>query len=1309
MKAGIKKKKHTIFQFILVPLLFVMLLQNTITIGILVANRVTSSLREYSVNTVAHTVENRQMILQNDMTQRWSSISSSESDITVKLEQFLNGQHLSLEQFLHEKEQQSDFLGEVFTDCLEIIKNNISTGIFLIMTDGSSQEKGEYTGFFVRDSDPVVRSPNYSDLLLERGNNQLSRSQNIPLDSFWTTNFNMQGIGTRQADDFFYEPWRAGEEHPDAETINLGFWATPFTLENNENDDHKMITYSVPLRFQGQVYGVLGVEISMNYLLSYLPARELSERWQAGYLLAVCTDENTYRPIAGDGVLFNSIESAGECFTTKSTDYDKLLAVRDVRLGKNRIMAIDYPLRLYSNNAPYKETQWVLFGLNTEAEIFGISRQLYLWLGIAVLVSLTFGMISLYFIVRHLTRPIDLLVDSINQGREGLAKHKYSRIFEIDRLYDELKDLTQKQQEAENRLLVDKERYRLLVESTEDIFFSYDYIGNSVDIVNTSVPDGYFSCSDKYPGFINPEIVYYDDIPSLQMLYSDFTNTISIPFRMKLPAWGNEYQWVLVTGSKVADLSGNPWKLVGRIHNIEEEKQEEEYQQKKNQTDSVTRLLTYLAGMEELEKSRGNSPSGVMVCFLVENLLEISEENGVVYSLMFLDIIGNIILQSCKKYESDAGTKTVALRFNENTLFFWLPNCTKEEAERFFVPFMEKLADAANPEIFKAKISTGAVCCDLDIPYMDLLRMAKCMQEEAQRQQNAAYLLCDTCDKLAHVKLPFLQGRNIYQPDYDDETNIAALALNLFGKGNHLASQIQLLLGKIGMSFQAKDILITVMQAEYFSNYLEYQWHEKPSDRIDDTVNHYVEKEWHEYDAWVGEQEVIALSEADGSDPLLQKFLHVREAHSGVALPMYDNGNYTGAVVVLGIDEEFFDNTEERQRLTEIVSVIQNQLNQSRHDLASKAKSDFLSRMSHEIRTPMNGIIGMTAIALQKDQNNERILDCLHKIQDSSSYLLGLINDILDMSKIESGKMQLEVADFDMTEIFTTIYEMIRPQAEVKNIRLNFETDLHHQWFRADKMRISQVLINLLGNAVKFTEMQGDVYLIVKEYEKDDASSEVYFAVKDTGVGISKEDCERVFHAFEQAIDSKKPKQQGTGLGLSISSRLIQMMGSSIQLESELGEGSTFSFRLTLALGEREEEQETIEENAFSGYRVLVVEDNELNAEIAQELLEERGFTVELACDGSQAVKTITEKPPHTYDVILMDVMMPIMDGLEATKAIRAMEREDCRTIPIIAMSANAFDDDLKKSVECGMNGHLSKPVEVDKLYRMLHKVLLGR
>lgn len=282
------------------------------------------------------------------------------------------------------------------------------------------------------------------------------------------------------------------------------------------------------------------------------------------------------------------------------------------------------------------------------------------------------------------------------------------------------------------------------------------------------------------------------------------------------------------------------------------------------------------------------------------------------------------------------------------------------------------------------------------------------------------------------------------------------------------------------------------------------------------------------------------------------------------------------------------------------------------------------------------------------------------------------------------------------------------PQAAAKKIEFVQKVELTHHWFVADRMRISQVLINLLGNAVKFTPEEGKVILTVREIESTDENAAVYFAVQDTGIGIAKEDQDRVFRSFEQASGVNPSKQQGTGLGLSISSRLVQMMGSSIELSSASGEGSIFSFLVSLALGTDEQTTSHKEEISFEGCRVLVVEDNEINAEIAQCLLEEREFKVDCVYNGAQAVERIRTTKPGTYDVILMDIMMPVMDGLDATRAIRAMEREDCHTIPIVAMSANAFDDDLKKSVECGMNGHLSKPVEVGKLYRTLDEVIRG-
>ena len=541
---------------------------------------------------------------------------------------------------------------------------------------------------------------------------------------------------------------------------------------------------------------------------------------------------------------------------------------------------------------------------------------------------------------------------------------------------------------------------------------------------------------------------------------------------------------------------------------------------------------------------------------------------------------------------------------------------------------------------------------------------------------------------------------------YGENVGLVSVALNLFGKGGDFPAQLLLMVRKIGRYYRAGIVLVSLLRADFNASYLTCQWRRDGASPAGE-VRKYMEADKTAFLAWLGGEEVRRLTAEDSVLEPIQRLLNVPQGQEGVVLPMYDSGSYMGSVCILDAPPDLLEDPETRQELAELGRVIQGQLNQQQYDLASKAKSEFLSRMSHEIRTPMNGIIGMTAIALQKGQSQERVLDCLQKIQSSSDYLLGLINDILDMSKIESGKMKLEPVNFDMGELLGTIRELIAPQASAKGITFTQHSALRRTWFSADRMRISQVLINLLGNAVKFTPQGGEVTLTVEEAGAPSGQEAlVRFTVRDTGVGIPKEEQDRVFRAFEQASGANPAKQQGTGLGLSISSRLVQLMGSSIRLESAPGEGSAFSFAVPLTLGREEDAGTETEELTFSGRRILVVEDNELNAEIAQCLLEERDFTVECVYDGSQAVERIRSTPPGTYDVILMDIMMPVMDGLDATRAIRAMDREDCKTIPIIAMSANAFDDDLKKSVACGMNGHLSKPVEVEKLYQVLHQVL---
>lgn len=394
---------------------------------------------------------------------------------------------------------------------------------------------------------------------------------------------------------------------------------------------------------------------------------------------------------------------------------------------------------------------------------------------------------------------------------------------------------------------------------------------------------------------------------------------------------------------------------------------------------------------------------------------------------------------------------------------------------------------------------------------------------------------------------------------------------------------------------------------------------------------------------------------------------------------------------------------------------------------ASAAKSNFLSRMSHEIRTPMNAIIGMAAIADQSVGNDTKISDCISKISLSAKYLLSLINDILDMSRIESGRMLLRNEKFLFKEFINGINTIIDNQAVNKG--LDYKCILSEEvedCYTGDAMKLQQILINILGNAVKYTA-KGKILFRVDQLSRKGNLSILRFTVTDTGRGISKEFMPKIFDMFEQEDTSSTTVFGGTGLGLAISRHLAELMGGHISVKSVLGSGSEFSVDIPLTVdkgtGSLPEKSCRFEQMSalvvddvtackqdpsfdFSGKRILVAEDNALNAEIAVSLLENRHFEVETVQNGLKALEIFTSKPSYYYDAVLMDVRMPVMDGLQAAAGIRHIDREDAKTVPIIAMTANAFDEDVEKSRSAGMDAHLAKPVEPDLLYRELHRLL---
>ena len=384
---------------------------------------------------------------------------------------------------------------------------------------------------------------------------------------------------------------------------------------------------------------------------------------------------------------------------------------------------------------------------------------------------------------------------------------------------------------------------------------------------------------------------------------------------------------------------------------------------------------------------------------------------------------------------------------------------------------------------------------------------------------------------------------------------------------------------------------------------------------------------------------------------------------------------------------------------------------------ANKAKTDFLSNMSHDIRTPMNALIGMTSLIRHDAGNKAKVIEYADKIDISSQHLLGIINDILDMSKIEAGKTVFKYTDFSMPDLIEELNTIFQPQIAERNQTLMvIKENIRHEWVNGDQVHLMQIFSNLLSNAVKYTQEGGKIQFLVEECEtKSSVYAKYRFLVSDNGMGMSADFKDTIFDAFTRAESSMTNKIQGTGLGMAITKNLVEAMGGTIDVESELSQGSCFEVLIDLRIAEdrfvssaEQAEKDEPAGNVLKEMRFLCAEDNELNAEILMELLKIEGAECTICENGKRVLEAFEQSAPGDYDMILMDVQMPVMNGYEATKAIRRSSHELAKTIPIIAMTANAFSEDIQHSLAAGMNAHVSKPVEMKVLEKTIRSIKSG-
>ena len=1295
------KKKKSLWNIFLIPILIIVFVQGAVPFLTLIFSGIRSNMENAVIGLDSHTVENRKVVLENDMIEQWSSVYKESDSLSSALTKVLSNHQMDMQGFMGSGKVQEEYLETVFYDMVEVLQYNSTSGIFLVLgNDGDTDSEGEYKGFWVRDSDPQTKTASRTDLLMERGSKVLSQNMSISLDTSWHTDFHFQGNGKRDADDFFYQPYITAENYVDSRTSmkNLGYWSKPFILEDFYKDNHKMITYSAPLVYDKTVYGVLGIEVGVNDLTKFFQVKDLDSDLNAGFALVVDHGNGNYEGIAGEGALYDAACRDGSDFVLAEPVQGNLRLVQGAAIGKQKIYGLVSNLELYSRNVPYEDTQWALCGFVAEDSVYGLISDVYERILGAILGSALMAVILVYFLVQYATEPVYHLVESVRGGVKGIHSFQESGIQELDELHKVIENLTDTQMQTENQLLEEKERYRIAVESSQDAFFTYKCKEKLLEIVNSKGNDGVWDCG-KHPEFLDNDSIHPADKAKLVNAVKSSDGVLDVDFRLQHA--NGEFQWVNLSGSITFDENKERSRVVGCIHNVHQHKLLEQAQKRKQIYDSITSFYRLGSGLEVVETLCRDDPEGVLVLLEIQQFSKIDERYGLIFGDIILEQFAGLL---AKRFQEDGLNGGIYIRAGADQMLVWLPVCTTGPIVRSVQGLEKEFGALTDEKHLSLSLKCGIAVTGSRNSLSEALEQTKTALTAARhgKQEIMFYEELSTVEKACAVDVAFAEVASLERLK---EMTLSSIALNLFDRDGDTSVVLDILALKLQEKYHLTDIVITHFNGEYMVNNLLYCW--KTWEKKDgwDGMVHCSEKQYQHFVETQEMQQLLTSGESIWKEPLIQPFASGR---NDIVFHMTDNGQYSGSIVFRDIDQDVLEKKEECKCLEEISAIIQNRLNLERHDLSAKAKSDFLARMSHEIRTPMNGIIGMTEIALKDGQTEERRIDCLRKIEHSSEYLLGLINDILDMSKIESGKMRLIEEKCNLMEMIQGLRPLLEAKLNENNIQYIADIQLKNHWFMADSLRLNQVLVNLLGNALKYSRPDGHVWLTVRETEEEKGFSNLYFQVRDDGIGIAPEKQQLIFRQFEQADNSENARKQGTGLGLAISRRIVRMMDSDIKLESEPGKGSSFSFNVKLqpVSGEKTTVTSQPEEISFPGKRILVVEDNELNMEIICTILENYGIKTEQAVNGKEAVRRMEESVPGYYDMIFMDIMMPEMDGLEATRTIRNLDREDCKKIPIYAMSANAFDEDVKRSLASGMNGHLSKPVNLQVLEKTLQKVL---
>ena len=1321
---SIVNQKNSIFMKILTPTIAVMLLQVVLISLTLFLNGTIDSLKSAAVDVLYRNAENRSITLENMMVHSWSNIDALETDMSDIFSKYILGKALSPEEVFGNPSHEKELLSRTSDALIYTMRTNSTTGafVFFVGEQSLSSDVSTLNGLYYRDFNPLTNSADYSDIQLEKGPAGIAQKTGISLSSLWSERYTVskENASTWEA---LFAPYQTAIENPGLATRDLALWSDAHYLDPaSKNDSNACVTYTRPLFFEGRLVGVIGVEMQLEQLKKYFPSSDIGE--MGGYALLHYSPDD-----AGSSELICSVNAVTGSYIKRLADSGATLTLKQDEDNIYQVVSKSFepttiavqPIKLYNSHAPFSDRQWALGAVQPDSVLSENAVNVRRGIISSSVISLVFGFVFMLMTIRMATKPLLSIASQIESGNaDDLVVVKNSRTYEVKLLCDTINEMKRKRKDVEVALREEGERYLLALESAIDIFIEYTLADDRLRVyffteesrqLTSRVVDGFrenwaitrICHPSDAKGFMAVLCGERSEPCEMRIRTEIFPHITNVPS-------DDGYYWFSFAAIQIQSADGALEKTIGSAKQITQEKLEEFARIEASRRDLTTGAYNWEYGRlvitGQADEVAGKVEHECVLAIVIGNFESIEAYYGRAFGAAILREISSRI---------QTGSPAVyhLIRWGNAEFVAFCAGSSIEGFTENLRQIYGGIYTGENTEISLA-INLGVCTNSGDT------------SEEALARAFSAARLCgstgvnvmraDGREDIAGESLPSQTGS---YPDMGIDVSresIVGFTLSLFEQASDIKSVMKLLLRLLGELFSLDRIIVCEYDEDFGSNQVAYQWVSEGTPEYTEDMERIQHADFVEFVSYLTERGLMVYDSASsrGFSKGMRQLLCMREDATFAALccEMYENGRHAGRAIFVSLDETYKMSESIAFSVYEMAKIIFTRLNLERSNSASRAKSEFLSKMSHEIRTPMNAIIGLTRMAKEAGQDSEQVRNSLDKIDVSAKHLLSLINDILDMSRIESGKLTVEKRAFSLLDVITDLDTLMRPQFEEKGITFTIDQAIVHADVEGDEQKLRQIIINLLGNACKFTLAGGRVDFLVSQQVEENNLCKCLFSVKDNGVGISKEDQFKIFNAFEQSASSniEAGHPRGTGLGLAISNSFIAAMGSRIELRSEKGRGSEFYFTLNFkqresassSMGGEGEKQPAAER--FKGKRALLVDDNDINLEIAAYLIENIGFVCDIARDGKEAVEKFLASEPGYYSIIFMDISMPVMDGFTATREIRRrVERSDSRHIPIIAMTANAFSEDAKKSIDAGMNAHVAKPIDIDFLYATLN------